>query len=1137
MGVRGTGRGWRVRSAAVVAIAGLLTALMAVVVPSAASAATVDVTGGTSLHLLSQSFTTTSGTFCNVIWVAYVPVTQGVDNYDVQVHDNNPLGQGPYQTAFPYANDTFFDGNVTWTAPTGFHQIPMAEVFTHDCAAGEAAEAGRYTLLSASATPTGSIIQGQVFDATGAPLAGKLVNITGPNGRFTFTVTSQVGGWYLAPNSLPGSYTVSVAGGSVTECSGTSAGGVCTLDVTATTASHVGGGTASFTLSPVHVTSVAVTGKPGAASGPAAGGTPITITGSGFGAPGAADGVALTGPNASASIGAGSVVVVNDTTITAVTGSASSSIPTGQNTFVTDVRVTAGGNTSPLNAPGDRFTYKSGVTVTAVSPTSGSAKNAKPVTVSGTGFGTAGSADSVAFCVVGTTQCLPGAGVSVASDSSLSATPPADASSLIPSGQSKVVTDVVVTDSAGNSSPTSAADNYTFTTVEVDAVSPDALDVGTPGPSWTVTGTGFTGASSVGFFLGATQVFHFDATKFTVNGDGTQIVIPPTQVAAIESILHTDVGDLAKYTFDVRVTADGFMSPVNSPGDQFVYRGPQVTGVTPIEVSLGGSKPPVFTVSGSGFTGATSLGFYRPGSIALGPLRVFHINPTHFVVSPDGTSITTDAVILSGIRGAIRAAFGTEPPPYDLMVAVSTGAITSDLIAPPTVKFTGPEVDAVEPAELDVGTSGPSWRVTGKGFTGASSLDFYLGGKRVFHLNANLLTVNADGTQLVTAPVQAARIENILHADVGDLPKYTFDVRVTVDGFTSPVNSPGDEFLYDGPVVNSVSPTTVSLTDTRAPVFTVHGTGLTGATAVGVYVTSGPLLTTRRIFHINPSNFAVSPDGTSITTSPITLAAIRALLHSEFGSTPPPYVLSVGVSVGAITSDLLGAPTVEFTGPTVDAVSPAELDVGALPSWTVTGSGFNGASSVGFYLGGVRVFHFNASKFSVNGAGTEIVIPPVQVAAIESILHKDVGDRPTYTFDVRVTADGFTSAVNAPADQFVYDGPVVNRVAPSSLSLSGTQGPVFTVTGSGFTGATSLGFYEVFVPGVVKRVFHINPSHFVVSSDGTTITTDPISLAGIRSAIRAAFGNTPPPYQLTVGVSTGAITSNLDGALEVTFTR
>ena len=113
MGVRGTGRGWRVRSAAVVAIAGLLTALMAVVVPSAASAATVDVTGGTSLHLLSQSFTTTSGAFCNVIWVAYVPVTQGVDNYDVQVHDNNPLGQGPYQTAFPYANDTFFDGNVT----------------------------------------------------------------------------------------------------------------------------------------------------------------------------------------------------------------------------------------------------------------------------------------------------------------------------------------------------------------------------------------------------------------------------------------------------------------------------------------------------------------------------------------------------------------------------------------------------------------------------------------------------------------------------------------------------------------------------------------------------------------------------------------------------------------------------------------------------------------------------------------------------------------------------------------------------------------------------------------------------------------------------------------------------------------
>jgi hypothetical protein len=146
MGVSGKARGWRARGAA---LAALFTALMAVVVPSAASAATVDVTGGTSLHLLSQSFSTPNGSFCNAIWVAYVPITQGVDNYDVQVHDNNPAGHGPYQTAFPYANDSFFDSSITWTAPTGFHQIPMAELFGHDCASAEAAEAGRYTLLSA----------------------------------------------------------------------------------------------------------------------------------------------------------------------------------------------------------------------------------------------------------------------------------------------------------------------------------------------------------------------------------------------------------------------------------------------------------------------------------------------------------------------------------------------------------------------------------------------------------------------------------------------------------------------------------------------------------------------------------------------------------------------------------------------------------------------------------------------------------------------------------------------------------------------------------------------------------------------------------------------------------------------------
>ena len=102
-----------------------VSTLVGVVSPSFASATTIDITAGTSLNLLTQAFTTPAGSFCNALWVAYVPDTDGADFYDVQVNDTGG-GSGPYETGFPYSNDVFFDGNVTWTAPSGFHQIPMA---------------------------------------------------------------------------------------------------------------------------------------------------------------------------------------------------------------------------------------------------------------------------------------------------------------------------------------------------------------------------------------------------------------------------------------------------------------------------------------------------------------------------------------------------------------------------------------------------------------------------------------------------------------------------------------------------------------------------------------------------------------------------------------------------------------------------------------------------------------------------------------------------------------------------------------------------------------------------------------------------------------------------------------------------
>src|SRR5262249_5379986 len=101
---------------------------------------------------------------------------------------------------------------------------------------------------------------------------------------------------------------------------------------------------------------------------------------------------------------------------------------------------------------------------------------------------------------------------------------------------------------------------------------------------------------------------------------------------------------------------------------------------------------------------------------------------------------------------------------------------------------------------------------------------------------------------------------------------------------------------------------------------------------------------------------------------------------------------------------------------------------------TVSGSGFTGVTGVGFGATG-------ASSLSPD-TDTQLtaVVPPG-----------------SGTVDVTVTTPGGTSATS-PADQFTYAAapppPVVSGIAPTT----GAPGDTITVSGSGFTGVTGVGF-------------------------------------------------------------------------------
>ncbi len=183
---------------------------------------------------------------------------------------------------------------------------------------------------------------------------------------------------------------------------------------------------ASLTLDPAFVAPPRVTGLT-LSSGPAAGGTSVTITGTGF--------TGATAVNFGATP-ATSYTVDSDTSITAVS-------PAGSSGTV-DVTVTTAGGTSASSAS-DQFTFFAQPTVTGVSPASGPVTGWTPVTITGTGFT---GATSVRF---GGTQWYD---FTVDSDTSITATsPPAEAADTV---------HVTVT-TLGGTSTTSSADRFTYT--------------------------------------------------------------------------------------------------------------------------------------------------------------------------------------------------------------------------------------------------------------------------------------------------------------------------------------------------------------------------------------------------------------------------------------------------------------------------------------------------------------------------------------------------------------------------------------------------------------------------------------------------------------------------------------------------
>jgi hypothetical protein len=315
-----------------------------------------------------------------------------------------------------------------------------------------------YTYLS----PPGPKVT-SILPTSGTVAGGTKVNIKGSG--FVAGATVTIGS--------PATSVVVVSATTITAVTAANAAGAVEVVVSDVNGTSTGGPTYTYLVPPPKVTSISPT------SGPAGGGTKVTIKGSGFVAP------------ATVTIGsaATSVVVVSETKITAFTAAT----PAGSDkVVVSDEKGTSSG--------GPLFKYIV-PSVTSVTPASGPTAGATAVTIKGSGF-KAGAKVQIGNLATS---------VTVVSATEITAKTAATAAGSY---------EVVVTDTYGTST---GGPSYTYVAPpSVTSVTPTS-GTSAGGTVVTVTGSGFLAGATVMIGSFASEVFVISETELMAQTSATAV--------------------------------------------------------------------------------------------------------------------------------------------------------------------------------------------------------------------------------------------------------------------------------------------------------------------------------------------------------------------------------------------------------------------------------------------------------------------------------------------------------------------------------------------------------------------------------------------------------------------------------------
>jgi large repetitive protein len=1006
----------------------------------------------------------------------------------------------------------------------------------HDSAAGHDA-AGRPGVTAAPAGNAPSIVEipgvSAVSPSSGPQGGGNEVTVTG-GGFYASSVGVTFGGVPASVVDIVDFCNVIV----IAPASATTG----TVDVRVSSI----GGTSSVTAADhyTYTATLAVTGV-SPSSGPDTGGGTVTVAGSGFTGAGAVD---------FGGVPAASFAVNSSTSITATAPA--------HGAGTVDVTVATPAGTSAVTGS-DKYVYTaSAPTVTGLGPTWGPASGGTSVTVTGSGFGVqSGSVFDPEITAVdfGT---VPAASVTVISATSLAA--------IAPPGVDGSV-DVTVANPAATSA-TSSADRFTYlSTPAVTAVNP-AEGPTSGGSTVIVTGSGFTGASTVDF--GSVP-----ADNVIVTGDTSLTATAPPAASA--------------GSVDVTV-ANQLGTSSRTSADRYDYvAAPAITGISPNTGSpVGGTA---VTVSGAGFTGANAVDF------GATPAASFTVNSDNSItaVAPAGSPGAVD-ITVTGLGGTSTTG------PADTYTYVSGTVTTLESSADPSVVGQPVTITATVTA-LSPGSGAPTGTVTFtvdgttqapvtlvSGSASISLLSLPVGAHTVTAAYSGDADDTADTSAALTQTVDQAASTAALASSVnpsvsGQSVTFTATVTSAATGLSAPTGTV--VFTLDGqaqaPVILtagsaaftatglSVGPHTVTasysgdtdysadtstaltqtvdraatttaltsspdpaqfgqavtVTATVTPIapgsgtvtgtvtFTVDGTPQTPVTLVSGSASLSPA-TLGAGAHTITAVYSGDGEFTASTSAPLTQSVTQAAVTVALGSSANPSVTGQGVTITATVAPIAPATAVPTGTVTVavdgTALAPVTLVAGsatvALPALAV------GSHSITAVYSGDATYPVTtapALSQSVNQAAT--------TTALSSSADPSAAGAPvTVTATVTAVAPG----AGTPTGQVVFtvDGtaqaPVALASGSATLALTGLAPGTHTVTAAyqgstAYAASTSAALTQSVLPATTTTLASsVNPT---VSGQNTSLT----------ATVKPATGSTTP---------TGTVTFTIDGAAQAPVT-